>query len=84
MVGELLVTEYPDSPLVPPPWPPPAKRGQWTPIRVRGVLGWASEWVIAWRQRGLIYSISAGPPTEAGGPPLTTAQLIAIADSATG
>jgi hypothetical protein len=81
--GDLVITESPDSPFVPRPWqsPPepwqsPAKHSQWTRIRVRRVPGWAAPSVIAWRQSGLIYSISAGPP-------LTTAQLIAIADSAT-
>jgi hypothetical protein len=82
--GDLLISESRDSPLVSLPWqfPPerwqsPAKHGQWIRIRVRGVRGWAAPSVIAWRQRGLIYSISAVPP-------LTTAQLIAIAGSATG
>jgi hypothetical protein len=80
--GDLWLTEYPDSPHVPPPWQPPAKEGPWARIRVRGVPGWASPAGIAWRQHGLIYSISAGPPTESGGPPLTTARLIAMANSA--
>lgn len=82
--GQLVITESPDSPFVPRPWqsPPepwqsPGKQGQWTRIRVRGVPGWAAPSVISWRQSGLIYSISADPPL-----PLTTAQLIAIADSA--
>jgi hypothetical protein len=82
--GHLLITVSPDSPLVPRPWqsPPepwqsPAKHNRWIRIRVRGVPGWASPSLIAWRQRGLIYSVSASPL-------LTTAQLISIADSATG
>ena len=48
------------------------------PIRVRGVPGWAAPAAIAWRQDGLIYSVSADPL------PSATAQLVAIADSATG
>jgi hypothetical protein len=82
--GELVITESPDGPFVPQPWQsppepwqPPGQQGRWTLIRVRGVQGWAASAVIAWRQRGLVYSVSAEPP-----PPLTTAQLIAIADSA--
>jgi hypothetical protein len=73
----LVITESPDSPLVPRPWLSPARHSQWIRLRVRGVSGWAGPSVIAWRQGGLIYSISAGPP-------LITAQLIAIANSATG
>jgi hypothetical protein len=82
--GELDITESSDGPFVPrpwqsppEPWQPPGKQGQWTRIRVRGVPGWAAESLIAWRQRGLQYLISAEPPLS-----LTTAQLIAIADSA--
>jgi hypothetical protein len=82
--GYLVIAEYPDSPLVPRPWqsplesgPPPAKPARWSPIRVRGVPGWAAPSTIAWRQRGLIYSITTGTP-------MTTTQLTAIADSATG
>jgi hypothetical protein len=74
--GQLIITEFPDSPLVPRPWQsPPEPRGQWTPIRVRGVPGWAAPSVIAWRQRGLIYLVGAVPQ-------MSTAELIAIADSA--
>jgi hypothetical protein len=74
--GYLLITESPDSPFVSPPWQSPADGSQWTRIRVRGVPAWAGPSVIAWRQRGLLYSVSASPP-------LTTTQLTAIADSAT-
>jgi hypothetical protein len=73
----LVITESPESPLVLPPWQSQPQHGRWTRTRLRRVQGWAAPGVIAWRQRGLIYSISADTP-------LTTAQLIAIADSATG
>jgi hypothetical protein len=75
--GYLVITEYPGSPFVSPPWQSAADGSHWTRIRVRGVRGWAGPSVIAWRQRGLFYSVSASPP-------LTTTQLTAIADSATG
>lgn len=73
----VVITESPESPLVLLPWQSPPQHGNWTRIRLRGVPGWAAPSVIAWRQRGLIYSISTYTP-------LTTAQLIAIADSASG
>ena len=73
----MLIIDSADSPFVPRPGQSPQERGQWTPIRVRGVPGWAAPAAIAWRQDGLIYSVSADPPP-------TTAQLLAIADSATG
>jgi len=47
------------------------------PVYVRGVPGHVARRVIAWRQGGLINSAGADLP-------LTTAQLMAIADSATG
>jgi hypothetical protein len=37
--------------------------------------------IIAWRQRGLDYIISIGTPSGTR-PPLSTAQLVAVADSA--
>jgi hypothetical protein len=73
----LVITESPESPLVLPPWQSPPQHGRWAGIRLRGVQGWAAPSVVAWRQRGLMYSISADTP-------LSTAQLIAIADSAIG
>lgn len=73
--GQMLITEPTGSPCVPRSWQSAQERGQWTPIRVRGVPGWAAPAAIAWHQDGLIYSVSSDPP-------LTTAQF--VADSATG
>ncbi len=82
--GGLAITESPVGPFVPrpwqsppEPWQPPGQQGRWTLIRVRGVQGWAAPAVIAWQQRGLIYSVTSESPV-----PPTTAQLIVIADSA--
>ena len=50
-------------------------RGGWKPIRVRGQPGQAAAGVITWREEGLTNFMSASEG-------LTTAQLIAIADSA--
>jgi hypothetical protein len=79
--GDLVVTMYHDSPFVPWPWQPGAGE-HLTRIRVRGVPGWASDFMIGWRQQGLVSTVDIQPPTEAGGPLLSTAELIAIADSA--
>jgi hypothetical protein len=84
--GHLTIAENPDTPFVPGPWHPGVfpsdPPGTWTPIRVRGVPGWAARGSIAWRQHGLLYMVSI----DSGAPPLpallSTAQLIAIADSA--
>jgi hypothetical protein len=86
--GHLQIAEYPDTPFIPGPWHPGVfpsdPPGTWTPIRVRGVPGWAARGSIAWRQHGFLYMVSI----DSGAPPLppllSTAQLIAIADSAPG
>ena len=76
--AQMLITESTVSPFVPPPWQSRHERGLWAPIYVRGVPGRVTLAAIAWRQGGLIYySVSADLP-------LTTAQLVAIADSTTG
>jgi hypothetical protein len=83
-VGALRITEFPDPRFLrgslQAPMPRP-NRG-WTRISVRGVQGWAAPYGIAWRQHALDFAVDVFP---AGGnrPPLSTAQLIAVADSLT-
>ena len=74
----MLITESTVSPVcTTSPWQSRHERGLWAPIYVRGVPGQVTLAAIAWRQGGLIYPVSADLP-------LTTAQLMAIADSTTG
>jgi hypothetical protein len=73
--GTLSITQSAGSLLVPAPGPP-----GWQPVHIRGVIGVATRNVITWQERGLTDVISAGNPADPQ--VLSTAELVAIADSA--